>query len=63
MRKLLLPLAVLVGVLSLAGCANGLTEEQIREIVRDEARVSLTRNDLPSMASPSPLASEVQRIL
>jgi hypothetical protein len=37
MRKLLIPLAVLVGVLSLAGCGgNALTEEQIRQIVREE---------------------------
>lgn len=37
MHKFLIPLAVLVGALSLAGCGdNALTEKQIRQIVRDE---------------------------
>ena len=42
MRKLLIPLAVLVGALSLVGCGeDALTEEQIREIVRDEMKVEV----------------------
>lgn len=31
-----MPLAVLVGVMSLAGCAPALTEDEIRQVVRDE---------------------------
>ena len=36
MRRLLIPVAVLTGVLSLVGCGNTLTEAQIRAIVQDE---------------------------
>ena len=61
MRTLLIPLAVLVGVMSLAGCGeDALTEEQIREIIRDEnarptatAKPTATPFRLPT-ATPRP---------
>ena len=45
MRKFLIPLAVLVGVMSLAGCTSNeaLTEKQIRQIVREEIRQEISR--------------------